>query len=499
MSGELPVRPSLEHLKNQAKALLRACRENDAEAVARFGSLLPPGAAPKLAHAQLLVARQYGFASWPKLKAHALAAPEADPVELAKAAFAADDATSLRRLLARHPELKAMVNEPICPFDSPPINWVRSRAMLDALLEAGADIDARSRWWAGGFGILDGADPELAAYAIRRGATVTVHAAARLGMVERLRELTSADPALVHARGGDGQTPLHFAGTVEVARHLLERGADVDARDVDHESTPAQYMVRDRQEVARFLVGHGCKTDLLMAAALGDLGLVRGHLDADPESIRMSVSERHFPKRDPRSGGTIYTWTLGQNKTAHVIAREFGHDDVFRLLMERSPTELKLVQACVAGDEETFRRLLASRPDAIGSLSGDDRRTLVDAAQDNQTGVVRRMLGAGWPVDARGQHGGTALHWAAFHGNADLAREILRHDPPVDDSDNEYRSTPLGWAAYGSQHGWHRKTGDYAATVELLCAAGAALPKEATGTEAVRAVLRRYLGERGAW
>src|SRR2546427_9819567 len=126
--------------------------------------------------------------------------------------------------------------------------------MLEVLLAAGADINAKSRWWAGGFGLLHGASPELAAYAIERGALIDVHAAARLGRLERLQELIAEEPALVNARGGDGQTPLHFASTIAIAAYLLDHGADLDARDVDHESTPAQYMGRDRQEVLRYLI-----------------------------------------------------------------------------------------------------------------------------------------------------------------------------------------------------------------------------------------------------
>src|SRR4030095_5366330 len=99
----------------------------------------------------------------------------------------------------------------------------------------------------------------------------------RLGMIEKLRELISADPALVHARGGDGQTPLHFASTVEIAGLLLDHGAAIDARAVDHQSTSAQYMARDRQDIARYLIQRGCGTDILMAAALGDSQLVRQH------------------------------------------------------------------------------------------------------------------------------------------------------------------------------------------------------------------------------
>src|ERR1041384_1324993 len=103
-----------------------------------------------------------------------------DPAELFKRAFKKDDAVLLRKLFEQFPEMKAKVNEPVAAFDSPAIIHARSPEMLDALLEAGADINARSRWWAGGFGLLDSAKPELAAYAIQRGAVVDAHAAARL-------------------------------------------------------------------------------------------------------------------------------------------------------------------------------------------------------------------------------------------------------------------------------------------------------------------------------
>ena len=94
----------------------------------------------------------------------------------------------------------------------------------------------------------------LATYAIGRGALLTVHAAARLGWMTELRRLVEAEPELIGARGGDGQTPLHFAGTIEAAVYLIEHGADIDALDIDHESTPAQYMTGERQEIARELL-----------------------------------------------------------------------------------------------------------------------------------------------------------------------------------------------------------------------------------------------------
>jgi ankyrin repeat protein len=339
---------------------------------------------------------------------------------------------------------------------------------------------------------LDCAEPKLAAYAIKRGAVVDAHSAARLGMLDKLRELTTADPALVRARGGDGQTPLHFASTIPIAEYLLERGADIDARDVDHESTPAQWMIRERQDVARHLVGRGCKTDILMAAALGDTDLIGKHLDNDPKCIHTRVSNEYFPMINLKAGGTIYQWTLGWYVSPHDVAKQFGHEDAYRLLIERSPADVKLIAACWSADEPVLKTLLAQNPELVSKLSEAYRRQIAHAARNNNLAAVRIMLAAGLPVDAVGQHKATPLHWSAFHGNADMAREILRYNPPLEKTDADFNSTPLGWAIHGSENGWHRETGDYAATVEALLKAGAKIPEKDGGTEAVKAVLNRF-------
>ena len=474
---------NLDHIKKQAKRLLRGLQKQDPQALERYRVALsrPAPAEPKLADAQHALALEYGFTSWPRLKAYVESiGTSADPAAALVAAVKANDPAAARRALQDHPELKARLDDPLPGFAfgaTPLLAALPSgnREMIDLLLEAGADINQRSHWWAGSFGVLD-EDHGLAPYLIERGARVDVHAAARLGMMDRLAELIAADPGLVHARGGDGQTPLHFAPTIEIAAFLLDKGADIDARDVDHESTPSQYMVRSRQDVARYLVRRGCRTDLLLAAALGDVELVLRHLDENPECIRMSVSDQWFPKRNPRSGGCIYIWTLGGHKTAHVVAREFGHEDVLRLLLERSPEELLLGLACELGDETLFRNLLAKRPDLPRTLSDDDKRKLVNAAESRNDNAVRLMLAAGWPLDARGQSGGTALHWASWHGNLEMVREILRYHPPVDVRGDDYDMPPVGWALHGSENSWHRETGDYVGVVEALLAAGAKVP-----------------------
>lgn len=492
MPTDLPLNPNLEHLKKQAKALLDDFRLERPEAVARFGTLSLKDA-PKLADAQHLIAREYGFENWRKLKTHVEGIiSRAEAVPLANKALHDDDVAGFRQLLNRSPELRAGINEPISHFNSPLINHVRSEAMLEVLLDAGADINARSRWWAGGFGLLDTVEPALASRAIRRGAVVTVHAAARLGMIDKLKELIAADPALVHARGGDGQTPLHFASTIEIADYLLDHGADIDARDVDHESTPAQYMVRSRPEIARHLIRRGAKSDILMAAALGDRALAEKHLQNDPECIRMRVNDVYFPRAGFHSGGTIYQWELGWHVSACQAAKAFGHPEVLNLLLERCPADEKLLNACWMHDEAMVKALLAERPDLAADLPFEGRRQLAHAARNNDSIAARLMLAAGLPVDTFGQHHATPLHWAAWHGQAELVRLILARGASIENSDNDYKVTPLNWAIHGSENGWYREAGDYPATVEALLDAGAIIPDKPGGTDAVREVLRRH-------
>jgi ankyrin repeat protein len=484
MSRQLPEKPNLEYLKKQAKELLRGMRQG------------------KLSAAQHTLANEYGFATWAKLKLH-VAAQGMTPAQALKAAVCDRDAARVREVIERYPELRARIDDPL-PDDGFGIHALfaavqrTDRATIDVLLQAGANIQKRTEWWAGGFGVLDDCEPALVEFLCERGARLDAHSASRLGLMAELRELVAADPHVAHARGGDGQTPLHFASTVEVAEFLLENGAEIDARDVDHESTPAQYMLRveqkrhypqDRQDVARYLVERGCRTDILMTAALGDAVLVRRLLDADPGCIAMNVSDDWFPKQNSRAGGTIYIWKLGARRTAHAVARDFGHEHVFQLLLERTPEGLKLALACELGDEPAFHEFLRKHPDTVKTLSEADQRKLPDAAQSNNTKAVRLMLEAGWPVDAPGEMGATALHWAGFNGNAEMAREILRFHPTLELKSREYAGTALSWAIYASGNGWHRDTGDFAGVVQALREAGSVVPPHAEDLEPSEAVL----------
>jgi hypothetical protein len=69
--SSLPARPSLEQLKKRAKELLRAIRAADPAAAQRLRVHLPrPAGEATLADAQLVIAREHGFASWARLKRH---------------------------------------------------------------------------------------------------------------------------------------------------------------------------------------------------------------------------------------------------------------------------------------------------------------------------------------------------------------------------------------------------------------------------------------------
>ena len=102
--ADLPARPSLDHLRRQARDLLRAARAGDTTAAGRIRAVAD---ALTLASAQPAVAREYGFASWTRLRDEVTArtASLARQAEAFCEASIRDGTDRAARMLAATPEL----------------------------------------------------------------------------------------------------------------------------------------------------------------------------------------------------------------------------------------------------------------------------------------------------------------------------------------------------------------------------------------------------------
>jgi len=124
----LPDRPNLRHLKDQAKNLLKA------------------GGAESLTEAQFQIARLYGFASWPKLKAHVESAEEIGQL---KQAIDSNDLGRVKTLMTRNP---ALHHAPLGYAKNGPLTWVAEcrvpwespsptrLAMAEWMIDHGSDV-----------------------------------------------------------------------------------------------------------------------------------------------------------------------------------------------------------------------------------------------------------------------------------------------------------------------------------------------------------------------
>jgi hypothetical protein len=493
-----PVPGSLEQQRKLAKDLIRAARDGDAAALARIRAVRSDAEATralKLADAQLALAREAGFASWPKLVADL----EARDVKAFRDAVRAGDVPRVQQLLTLD-HVREHVNDPLFDFGQRAAHSAaKNTPLLAVLIAAGADVNLRSDWQNGPYTVLDNADEDAARFLIGEGATLTPNVAARLGWMDDLQRLVGAAPELVHARGGDGQQPLHEAKTVAIADFLLDRGAGIDVRCIDHHSTPAQYALVDRPEVCRRLLARGATPDIFMAARLGDVALATHLLDADPACAAAHVNE---PGYGPVPPFNIYCWTLGFGVSPHAVARNAGHHDIVDVLEARSSPRNLLRVAIFAGDADKAKALLAAHPSLLPSLSREDHGHLALAIFHEQFAAAGLMLDLGFDPAAPGVDGGTALHAACWVGSASMVERLIALGRvPLDARDSTHGSTPLGWASFGSIHRCAPRA-DYPAVAERLVAAGAditavgnrnghTLLQMSTGNRAMQDTLRR--------
>jgi ankyrin repeat protein/ketosteroid isomerase-like protein len=482
----LPGNANLEQLKKGAKSFQRAVRAGDrgaAEVVNEFHPRLcsaRPGSTELAgftrSDAQLVVARQFGFASWPKLRAHLelvaryARSPHQEPVggrladeqavvdeflRLACLTYGDDDPDRLRRaqaLLEQHEWLERASIHTIAACGS--VDGARELLATDP---AQASLVGGPHRW----------EPLLyltySRVPLGRGRSAVA--------VARLLLEQGADPnagylweglvppftALTGALGGGGTMPLH-PEQLALARVLLEAGADANDGQALYnrgwgadpqedwlellfefglgtgDGGPWRRLLGERQESPREMV-----EDLLMAAASHGLTerarrlLARG-VNPDGRGCRHPVYQGRSPVQEAALSGHMDVVSLLVDAGA-----SWEHDQVDELLA-----------AARAGDRGTVERLIAADPTVRERALERRPEQLVRAAEQDSYRAVELLIELGFDVNARPRT--APLHEAAMRGNVAVIRLLLDHgaDPGV--RDTGYHATPAGWAEHHGQH-----------------------------------------------
>ena len=505
-SRDLPAHPHLDHLKHEARALHRAFLAGEPDAVARVTTVLGERPALKLTEAQRVVAREYGFATWARLRTHVQASRGFDEALAAFFEAVSDhDRARVLEVTRAEPRLaKECVHVAAVLADEPGVRRLLDEDPTRVRLRAGSPAAEPLLWLC--HSPFHGESPER---------DTALEATARTLLA------AGADPATVDDRYG---VPALFGVTGEydapgVARILLEAGASpTDGESVFHAAerfheralallwefgvelnrtgewgnTPLYFLLRYWDVAAQpnvrkgldWLLEHGADPDVRCGRERESALDVAVRVGQSPEIVRLLLER----------GADVHA-ARGDGRTAWELARRGGFDELARLLEEAgaTPTELSpvdaLLAACGSGNAEAARRLTS--PELIASLEPEELALLPRAAEDGRLDVVEALLAAGVPVDARDSNGATALHLAGIRGRAPIVRALLGSGPDLTIRDPEHRGTPLGWACFGADY-FARSDGDYEGCVRALLDAGARLARDDYRPE--HAGVRQVLG-----
>jgi ankyrin repeat protein len=327
-----------------------------------------------------------------------------------------------------------------------PIHWAvmtRQLRLIDALLDRGADIKARRPDGARPLDLTNGdyyyrgwrdvpADAirphaVLIGYLIARGAEYDISVAAKIGDIDRVRNLLDEHPELVnqsppYASFYSG-LPLRCAagaGHLEIVRLLLERGADPNGQEpmAPHGGALHSAIGAQHYECAKLLLEHGANPN----AAVDSSGNCMWFARKDPELAKLVASY----------GGVI---TLE-------LACYDGDAAVVGAMLHANPQmpidEASVHNAMENGHRHVLELILRYQPDILRQMRLGDPAT---------PELARWLMNQGSDPNRTNWLAIAPLHRLAAAGKRELAAVCLEFGADINAIDDEYSSTPLGWAA----------------------------------------------------
>ncbi len=443
----LAAHPDLAQLKRQAKELLEAFLSGAPDATSEVNALYHDATVATFAlhDSQLVLARAYGFESWPKLKAHV----DGITVQRLADAVRADDLATVRSMLGVRPELAErsvdfyqMVHLAVCN---------RSSEMVRLLMRNGASARqgvypyrdsttaltiASERGYEEIVAIIHEEEQRrlLAKTGVSHESSADeLFKALRTGSVDRAIALMQADPTLIDTCDPFFEwTPLHVAArtlNADLVLWLLDFGANVHVRDrLGH--TPLNLAARfSRHEhaaaftaVAKGLLGRSAELTADVAAALGDA-----------EWFRVQHASGSLTNPIEDQGGLLRIAVSHNRPDILSLLLGFGFDPDERTRFQAVGDPdfvvfnwgMPLWECASKGRHEMAERLLerGADPNADVYASGTPVYEAFRQADPKMIALLERYGGV---VDA---------HLAGSYGLADCARQLLAET--INDSVNE--------------------------------------------------------------
>ncbi|MBV7328343.1 sigma-70 family RNA polymerase sigma factor [Chloroflexi bacterium TSY] len=241
--------------------------------------------------------------------------------------------------------------------------------VVQTLIEKGADVNAKDDRGRSPLHIAlqNGGQTPIAETLIENGAKIDIFVAVWLNDNELVNSILAKDPALAKAIGPDGTSTLHYSQEVDLAKQLLERGADPNLQD-NQQQPPLVWHGWNVAMVDLLRANGAIVDDIYTASAIGDIETVRTQITANAQVI-------HSTKP-----GWANVLVHGQETTPLVPAMYYQHEDVVRLLLEHgADPDLRffgegftlLHEAVKVGHEPILRLLLehGANPNIIDNVT----------------------------------------------------------------------------------------------------------------------------------